>query len=141
MITTIMFILLAVLVSGYIALPVLQSRRGDGVGRPADTNNRASDLEERKNTIYSAIKEIEFDYQMGKLSEEDYQALRQQYKNDAVGLLKRIESVHTQGKGSKKSKRKAGDKPAKFCWVCGTSLIPADRFCPNCGNEIGTAAS
>src|ERR1700752_1290466 len=37
-------------------------------------------LEEEKDLAYAAIKEAEFDFQMGKLSSEDYTLLRQKYE-------------------------------------------------------------
>jgi len=48
-------------------------------------------LEDDKLELYSAIKEIDFDYEMGKLSDEDYKQLRQNYVYDAAQVLKQIE--------------------------------------------------
>ncbi|MDN5348058.1 MAG: hypothetical protein PWP65_1622 [Clostridia bacterium] len=45
-------------------------------------------LEQEKGSAFTALAEIEFDYRMQKLSEEDYRALRQQYKSRAIKLLK-----------------------------------------------------
>ena len=39
------------------------------------------------------IKDLEFDYQVGKLSEEDYQLYDQRLRRQAVGLLQQIEQV------------------------------------------------
>ena len=66
-------------------------------------NHVAGDLLDRKETVYAAIKEIEFDYQMGKLSEEDFQQLRQQYKDEAVSILKQLDNAQGQksGEGTK----------------------------------------
>ncbi|WP_227762944.1 hypothetical protein [Zhaonella formicivorans] len=45
-------------------------------------------LEREKESVFTALAEIEFDYQMGKLSEEDYNFLQQKYKRQAVDILK-----------------------------------------------------
>ncbi|OEH86102.1 hypothetical protein BHU72_14350 [Desulfuribacillus stibiiarsenatis] len=45
-----------------------------------------------KEAIFSTLNEIEFDYQTKKISEEDYQALKQDYEVEAMLLLKQEES-------------------------------------------------
>ena len=54
-------------------------------------------LEDDKLELYSAIKEIDFDYGMGKLSEQDYKELRNEYLYNASLILKEIESHSVQG--------------------------------------------
>jgi len=44
-------------------------------------------LEKEKELAYGAIKEAEFDFQMGKLSPEDYALLRQKYEARALAAL------------------------------------------------------
>jgi len=44
-------------------------------------------LEQEKEILFSALSEIEFDYRMGKLSEEDYQHLQTVYRSQAVLIL------------------------------------------------------
>lgn len=45
----------------------------------------------QKEEIYAALKDIEMDYRMGKLSQEDYEDLYATYRRKAVGLLKAID--------------------------------------------------
>lgn len=54
-------------------------------------------LEDDKLELYSAIKEIDFDYGMGKLSEQDYKELRNEYLHKASLILKEIEKHSVQG--------------------------------------------
>ncbi len=135
MMTAIIFLLLTAAVSYFVAAPILQSRRQL---LKLDSNHKANDLLERKEAIYAAIKDIEFDYQMGKLSEEDFQALRQQYKDEAVGLLKKIDQI--QHKADKSKNASAGKKSEqaspKFCWSCGAAVTRGDKFCANCGSAL-----
>jgi hypothetical protein len=56
-------------------------------------DDRLTELLARKDALLVAIKELEFDYQVGKLSEEDYQLLDQRLRRQAVGLLQQIEQV------------------------------------------------
>ncbi len=48
-------------------------------------------LEKEKDLAYAAIKEAEFDFQMGKLSPEDYALLRQKYESRALAALAALE--------------------------------------------------
>lgn len=44
-------------------------------------------VEVQKEIVFTTLNEIEFDYQMKKLSEEDYEELKNQYQRSAVSLL------------------------------------------------------
>ncbi len=48
-------------------------------------------LEKERDLAYAAIKEAEFDRQMGKLSEDDYAALRRTYEGRALAALAALE--------------------------------------------------
>lgn len=50
-------------------------------------------LQSRRDATYSAIKELEFDYQVGNLSPAEYQALDEKYKDKAVTVLKDIDRL------------------------------------------------
>ena len=58
------------------------------------TEIRKSDLqllEENKLELYSAIKEIEFDHGLGKLTDEDFKELRESYIYEAAKVVRKIE--------------------------------------------------
>ncbi len=138
MLSLVLFLVLAAAVSYFVALPLLSPHKSQF---KADSNHKANDLVERKEAIYAAIKEIEFDYQMGKLSEADFKELRQQYKDEAIGLLGKIDQVQEKAVKAKDvhatKKPKGGAQPGvKFCWLCGTSVTKGDAFCVSCGNKI-----
>jgi hypothetical protein len=48
-------------------------------------------LEREKDLAFGAIKEAEFDFQMGKLSPEDYALLRAKYEGRALAALAALE--------------------------------------------------
>ena len=124
-------IALTLLAAAYIGYPFYQARMQRF---NFETNHRAEDLETRKAEIYAAIKDIEFDYQMGKLSEEDYLELRNQYKAEAVNILKQLDAI---GAGSSRARRtKRPGSAEAFCPNCGTAVRKADRFCTECGTPL-----
>ncbi len=98
-------------------------------------NHQSEELQARKAEIYAALRDIELDYRMGKLSEEDYQALHDQYKNDAIQTLKKLDGLTATAFTAKKSSpvRQAG---AQFCHQCGLPATSTDLFCSACGAKV-----
>jgi hypothetical protein len=47
------------------------------------------ELKNKKDGAYAAIRELEFDLSMGKLTEEDFQILKRQYSLEAVGYRRK----------------------------------------------------
>ena len=140
MLTSVIIVLLTIAVTFFVMTPILQSRSRRGRLAKTDRNHRASDLEERKKNIYATIKDIEFDYEMGKLSEEDFQELRQRYKDEAIHVLKELDKSEMKRPKKKQGVQVAGKsatpKAASFCWVCGTPTTSNDKFCLNCGTNL-----
>lgn len=72
--------------------PLLQPRPLESLSSQGE-RGRERVLEQAKADVYEAIKEMEFDYGMGKISEDDYQELKSQYTAKAVEILKEVDSV------------------------------------------------
>ncbi len=127
-------ILLIVATAMFVGYPLLQksSRRIS-----FSVNHQAEDLQARKEEIYAAIRDIDFDFRMGKLSQEDYAALREQYKTEAINLMKKLDTLQlAAGKGSRRAKP-AGSAPAnRFCTQCGEPTQPHEKFCSSCGARL-----
>jgi Double zinc ribbon len=70
-----------------------------GQGNPAPpTVDEPEDLEETpKGVALTALREIEFDRATGKLSDEDYQALKAKYTAEALALLRAEEAGKAEG--------------------------------------------
>lgn len=67
---------------------------------PRAGNTELQEFLAEKQTLYAAIKELEFDYQAGKLALEDYQQTRYSYELRAVALLEQIDRL-SEGRGVK----------------------------------------
>jgi hypothetical protein len=132
--TEIIGFLLAILTALFVGYPLFQKRQQK---ISFALNHRAQELEARKTEIYAAIRDLDFDYRMGKLSEEDYQMLRDQYKAEAIGMMKQIEQTAT-GKSAPRraAETAAAQSPARFCHHCGQPAAAADRFCSACGGKL-----
>ena len=77
-----------------------------GVGQtarvPSDDGQASFDLQDllsEKETVYTAIQELDFDWKSGKLSADDYQSSRQRQEERAAALLQQIDTLgETAGK-------------------------------------------
>ncbi|MFQ5894891.1 MAG: hypothetical protein ACE5JJ_03615, partial [Nitrospinota bacterium] len=58
--------------------------------RPGEEDARQ--LLATKESLYRAIKELEFDYHTGKLSREDFEAMTELYRGRALDVLRRLDA-------------------------------------------------
>ena len=92
-------LLISLLTAIFIALPFFlnawkPARSGKEEGTPVDPLlERFRVLEGRKESLYSAIRDIDLDHGLGKLTEGDYQELRQKYRAEAASVLKEIDAL------------------------------------------------
>jgi hypothetical protein len=66
-------------------------RRGSEIDKRGDDNRAA--LEAAKEAKYREIKDAELDHQMGKLSDQDYQAIDRELRGQAIEILKQIDKL------------------------------------------------
>jgi hypothetical protein len=66
---------------------------------PLVEDDRLSTLIARKEAVMTAIKDLEFDYRVGKLDQEDYARYDQRLRRQAIGLIQQIETVAPQSTG------------------------------------------
>lgn len=96
----------------------------------------------QKDTIYSALKDLEFDYQTGKLSDDDYEELRKKFTAEASTVLEEIDSMRSSknggSKAGKKSQKTASATAVKerTCDKCGFAHEEDDKFCQSCGADL-----
>ena len=80
-----------------VALPLRATAQGSDAEAQATDGSaereKTAEWEKQKADAYSAIKEAEFDRQMGKLSEEDYRFIREKYEARAVEALARLDAL------------------------------------------------
>lgn len=112
------------------------------------------ELAERKEQLYASIRELEFDLSLGKMSQHDYESLRRGLEDDAVKVLRHLDSLDGESRraaaalavrveADAAALRRAGpaaqlQAPSTyaFCPGCGTRRLPAHRFCPHCGARL-----
>lgn len=135
-------ILLTVVAFAFLAYPLLRGHRRavTAVTDPDAGDERVDGLLTRRDTTYSMLKELEFDYHSGLLSEEDYRDLDARYRGKAISILKNLDQAGPAGDdaGDVIERQVAEMRRGKqrFCLQCGVALRPASRFCANCGANL-----
>lgn len=122
-------------------------------------------LDERKARIYDNLRDLQFEYRVGKLSDEDYQKTKTDLQRELAGIMIEIDkikaSMATGPAGPKPAEAKpvpaqttAGNPAAAavaansgpsgktniVCPHCGASFDRPLKFCGECGKAMGGAA-
>lgn len=162
-ITLTVALLLSLAALGYVVLPLLSKQ--PPLLQVED--DRLADLLARKDSALRALKELEFDHQVGKISEEDYQRFNQRLSRQAIGLIQQLEKITPESATldeqleAEIARRRHAQTPAnlqkaaspvvvstpmvirngspRFCTQCGTRLDTNFKFCGNCGTPVAVA--
>ena len=134
--TVFVAVILAVLTFAFIIYPLFKQRlRSVDSGR----DEELQEVYSKRDTTYSMLKELEFDFQSGILTDEDYRELEARYKRNAISILKDIDNVKKGTKVEEEIERQVQElrqSRGRFCPKCGTSYQKGDRFCPQCGKGL-----
>lgn len=123
----------------FIAYP-LYNRRLVETGGSDVMESELTDLLYRKEAVYIALKDLEFDYKTGKLDDSDYQEMKSKFEAEAVGLLGRIDEVEKGSKSPKSGSHLSAKKAeGRFCVKCGSAVGDDFNFCGKCGAAIPKA--
>ncbi|MFQ6616764.1 MAG: zinc ribbon domain-containing protein [Fidelibacterota bacterium] len=76
-----------------------------------------------RDTLIRALKDLEFDFQMGRISEDDFREGNSWYRREAADVLREIDSLEGDGRAQ--------------CPSCGAGVSKRDRFCARCGSRLG----
>jgi hypothetical protein len=94
-------------------------------------------LEDRKAAIYENLRDVIFEYRVGKLSDADYQRTKQELQAELAGVLAEIDKIK-QGAPAKPSKAPAA---ANKCPHCGAKFDKPLKFCGDCGKPMHEATA
>ncbi|MBI4295210.1 MAG: zinc ribbon domain-containing protein [Chloroflexi bacterium] len=149
-------ILLVLAVLLVVTYPILRPKP---VPEAADDSGQR-DLIARRDTLYSALAELQMDYEMGNLSPADHKQLEERYKEKAMSVLREMDIVAEEGDLDtaierqvarlRRSRRGAPHKREEDAEqdieqevlrlrqrpATTRALVP----CPHCGHEIAAAA-
>jgi hypothetical protein len=113
-------------------------------------------LENRRQVLYENLKDLQFEYHQGKLSDADYQSLKAGFLSDLAGVMDAIERLQpakgvshgaSHGPDGKASADAGAQKKPKSapalatgqiaCPACGAANASSQRFCGQCAAALG----
>lgn len=131
----------------YILYPLFQNRYSLKYIPQFPGDIEVDSLQQSKKEALLAIKEIDFEFQMGKLSQDDYENLKTDYQNQALQILREIDNVKD-GKISpdtveqqiskyrqKLKQQSATEKEVRYCPECGEKFEADYKYCISCGRK------
>src|SRR3954468_12653712 len=96
-------------------------------------------LEDRKQAIYENLRDLQFEFRLGKLSDEDYRQTKQALQRELATVLAETEATLNRlgltGKATAKPKP-AGKPAATVCPHCNASFPQSLKYCGECGKAI-----
>jgi hypothetical protein len=137
---------LALLVAAYISRPLLM-KGGQAVTME---DRQLSELQAKRDRILNRLQELDMDFAMGKILEEDYQLDRQALMTQGADVLKAIDvligGAPSQAKDADAedeieaavARLRGKDKPlaSGYCPSCGNAVQQGDAFCTRCGTSL-----
>ena len=89
--TIFLALILTVVAFTLAACPLL--KRKPALSSGSTTDEDMEELQSHRNTTYSMLKELDFDFESGILSKDDYEALRNRYKRKAATILRDMDGL------------------------------------------------
>ena len=141
--------LLVALVGLYVLTPLFKEPKGNlDVELLAETE--LDRLLNRKAVIYSNIKDLEFEYKMGRLSDADYGRLGAGYKAEAALVLQKLDQLGAEKNVDEQIEKEISVRRGKLssappsqsapgfasCPSCGSATVPGKNFCADCGQRL-----
>jgi len=128
----------------FVVAPLLAPEAAVGATLPVDVTPQV-DLKRRRLVLYENLQDLDFEYKAGKLSADDYQALRRDYTAEAAQLMaasQELEITRSEDAlierevAARRARRKAEPVPDYTCPKCGFENPLPVKFCGECGAKI-----
>ena len=98
-------------------------------------------LDERKAAIYENLRDLQFEYRLNKLSDQDYQTTKIELQKELARVLEETDRIKAQ-MGLQPVKPVAAPPPPKqqnVCPSCGAKFEKALKYCGECGKPMAVA--
>jgi hypothetical protein len=93
-------------------------------------------LEERKAVIYENLRDLQFEYRVGKLSDADYQQTKLTLQKELAGVLGEIDRVNQTAPVATTPAPKPKTVVFNVCPHCGAKFPKPMKFCGECGKAM-----
>jgi ribosomal protein L32 len=134
---------LVIIAGVYVFSPLFRaSGNGPAAGLAGETE--ADRLAGRKTAVYKSLRDLKFEYKMGRLSDSDFRRLEEDYRNEAVTILRKLDQMGALQNVDEAIEKEVAQRRAKLassapaharCSSCGAEIIPGKKFCADCGHK------
>jgi hypothetical protein len=93
-------------------------------------------LEERKGIIYENLRDLQFEYRLGKLSDADYQATKQDLQRELAAVLAEIDAILQKAPVVKTAAPVKKAPVPNQCPHCAATMPKPMKFCGECGKPM-----
>ncbi|MCZ6873119.1 MAG: zinc ribbon domain-containing protein [bacterium] len=129
----------------FVGSPLMRQRLDNSSG--GEPTRELEQLTLHKETVYTAIRDLDFDFQTDKVDDDDYRALRRHLEDEAVDVLRRIDAVDPLAALDDEIERQIltirqqqnanlDQTVPDVCSVCHAGLQGGEKFCPSCGQSL-----
>lgn len=99
--------------------------------------SQTAHLEQRKAQIYENLRDLQFEYRLGKLSDEDYQKTKLDLQRELAKVLAEIDAIQPPQAKAAAAVLQSKPKPdGRTCPHCGAKFPQAMKFCGECGKAM-----
>jgi hypothetical protein len=100
-------------------------------------------LDERKAAIYENLRDLQFEYRLGKLSDQDYQQTKKDLQRELAGVMAEVDRIKLQlsPNGAAAPPPAPAPKPIDplICPHCSAKFPQPLKFCGECGKPMAVA--
>ena len=101
-------------------------------------------LDERKASIYENLRDLQFEYRVGKLSDADYQHTKQDLQKELAAVMAEVDKLKAQLNGNAapvaaRAKPQPRQTDGRTCSACGAKFEKELKFCGECGKPMKVA--
>ena len=114
----------------YVVLPFRQNRR-----KTVTTSKGPTQQVGKREVVLAALRDLDFDFKTGKVSEEDYQPVRNQLMAEAAQYLEQEEKEAERLEVLIQSRRRTHQE-GTTCGHCDAHVRAGQRFCSKCGSAV-----
>ncbi len=128
------FVLLAAGLGAWFVLAPVGRLRRDRRALPEADPERAE-----REIVYEAIRDLEHDFETGKVEADDFERMRSELRGRARDLLRaeRARAATEPAPTATTEVKAASASIATACPHCGAPVGPSDKFCAQCGGALG----
>jgi hypothetical protein len=162
--SSVAFLVMATLTLGWVVWLLFRAAhaliRGDNAAEAGvATGMRRKELDREKKALLKALKELDFDHQMGKVSDKDFADISAQYRARAIRVMRQLDDAGRdyeamiakdlaarvkkpepeKGSSAVSSQLSASAPDPERCGKCGTRNDSDAEFCKKCGGKLASA--